>query len=192
MKNKTHARLLCLTSVGLGAALIVASAFIKIPYVVPITLQSFAIMLISGIFGFKIGLLSTVIYILIGVVGLPVFSLGQGGIAALFGISGGFILGFIPVAVIVGCVSDSLYKKGNRSFWVRFLFMLISSLVLYSCGIAFYCLVYSKGDDISFYSAITLLVLPYIAFDIVKAALAAYLSKRLLFLRTNLHFGGKS
>ncbi len=185
MKNK----IVGICTVGIGAALIVVSAYIQIPFFIPITLQSFAIMLICGIFGLKIGLLSTLIYVLIGVAGLPVFSAGQAGISALSGISGGFILGFIPVATIVGCVSDALYKKGNKSFSVRFLFMLISSIVLYACGIVFYCVVYSKDAYVSLYSAITVLVFPYIAFDIIKAALAAYLSKRLLFLRTDL--GGK-
>ena len=180
MKNKIFG----ICAIGICAALTVISAYIQIPFFIPITLQSLAIMLICGIFGLKIGLLSTLIYILIGVAGLPVFSGGQAGISALGGISGGFIIGFIPMAVIVGVASDVLKKRRNGSFLLRFVFMLVGNIALYACGIVFYCILYVGDSGASLYSLATLLVLPYLLPDIIKTRIAAYLSKRLSFLNS--------
>lgn len=185
MNNKARKRVLDACTIGLSAALIAVSAYIQIPFFIPITLQSFAILLVCGTFGWKIGLLSTLIYILIGVAGLPVFSGGQAGISVLFGVSGGFILGFIPMSILSGFACEMLVKKNSNSFALRFVSMLISNLVLYACGVVFYCLVYSPCGDASFLSTLALLVFPFLLPDIVKTALAAYLSKRLMFLKFN-------
>ena len=191
MKNRTQKRIATACTVGVCTAITVVSAYIHIPLFVPITLQTLAIMLISGVFGVRVGLISTVAYILLGVMGLPVFSGGQAGISALLGPSGGFIFGFILVSAIVGIAADIFEKRGVNAFLPRFAVMLIANVLLYVCGVGFYCLVYAARDGVSVISAITLLVLPYIIPDLIKVAVAAYLAKRLSILKLNKNLGGR-
>ena len=191
MRDNYKKRISTACTVGICTAIIVVSAYIRIPMIVPITLQSLAIMLVSGVFGAKIGLLSTAAYILLGAIGLPIFSGAEAGASALFGISGGFIWGFLLVSAFVGIITDIFCKRGKNSFVLRLIVMLVAGVVLYACGVAFYCLAYVGAADSSVGAAMSLLVLPYIIPDIVKMVLAAYLSYRLVNLKQK-NFGGES
>lgn len=183
MKSKFQKRIFTVCQVGVCTAIIAISSYISIPMTLPITMQNLAVMLISGLFGLKIGLFSTLAYILLGIAGLPIFSGAQAGLSAIFGMSGGFILGFIIVSIFVGAASDLMYKRGKSSFKIRFFIMLSANVLLYACGVLFYCFIYANGDGVTVVSAIALLVLPYVVPDLIKTILAAYLSKRLSFLK---------
>lgn len=101
--------------VGMFSAIIAVLSLIAIPtpFGIPITLQTFAISLCGYILGWKLGLLSTVVYILIGAVGLPIFAGFSGGLGILLGMTGGFIWGFLFLVVLCGLEVNSHNKLIN-------------------------------------------------------------------------------
>lgn len=174
-KQKHKFKTLDLVYIGLSAALISICAWITVPLTVPITLQTLGICLVAGLFGAKRGTLSAAVYILLGAIGVPVFSGFKGGIGTLFGATGGYIIGFIFTALIVGIVSD----KTNK-LWQLLLAMLGGVLVCYAFGTAWFAFVYAR--DNSPQSLATILgwcVLPFLLPDIIKITLAAVLTKKL-------------
>jgi biotin transport system substrate-specific component len=134
MKNITT-RQLILTS--LFAALTVALSFvsIRIPFSpVPITGQTFGVMLSGALLGSKLGALSQVVYLLLGVIGLPVFAGGASGLGTLFGASGGFLFGFPIGAYITGLMLEK--KKNASTFYMAIAIAAGGILAVYLPGIA--------------------------------------------------------
>ena len=86
--------------IALFAVLMAVCAWISIPFAVPFTLQTFAVFAALAILGGRRGTLSVVVYLLLGAVGLPVFAGFKGGLAALLGTTGGYILGFLLTALL--------------------------------------------------------------------------------------------
>ncbi|OON95480.1 MAG: hypothetical protein ATN36_08260 [Epulopiscium sp. Nele67-Bin005] len=98
--------------VAMGASIMAVLTQISIPFpVVPLTLQCFGAILLGTIFGAKLSTMSILVYILLGAVGIPVFSGGRSGFGALFGATGGFIFGFILLAFGSGIASNFSNKK---------------------------------------------------------------------------------
>lgn len=157
--------------VGLFAALIAVCAWISIPMTVSFTLQTCAVCLTAGLLGWKRGTLTVIIYILLGMVGLPVFTGFKSGIAAVTGPTGGYIVGFIFTALIVGLAADRLGKK----LWVNVIFMAVGILVCYLFGTVWFMIAYK----VTFASALTTCVIPFLIPDAVKIAVAAVLVNRL-------------
>ncbi len=157
--------------IGLFAALIAVCAWISIPMTVSFTLQTCAVCLTAGLLGWKRGTLTVLVYILLGMVGLPVFTGFKSGIAAVTGPTGGYIVGFIFTALIVGWAADRLGKK----LWVNILFMAIGILVCYLFGTVWFMIAYK----VTFASALTTCVIPFLIPDAVKIAVAAILVNRL-------------
>jgi len=173
--KKNKFKTLDLVYIGLAAALISICAWITVPLTVPITLQTLGICLVAGLFGAKRGTLSVLIYILLGAIGVPVFSGFKGGIGVLFGATGGYILGFIFTALIVGIVSEK-----SEKLWAIALAMLGAVLVCYAFGTAWFAYIYAKNNTPQ--SLATILgwcVFPFILPDIIKIAIAAVLTKKL-------------
>jgi biotin transport system substrate-specific component len=102
------ARLLAnLATVLLGTLVITMAAKINVPtWPVPVTLQSFAVAVLAAAFGWRIGVATVVAYLIEGAAGLPVFAGAGAGIAYIMGPTGGFLLGFIPMAYIIGRAAD--------------------------------------------------------------------------------------
>lgn len=175
MTEKKKFRTLDLVYIGLSSALIAVCAWISIPLAVPFTLQTLGICLASALFGAKRGTLATVIYILIGAIGLPVFSGFKGGIGVLFGSTGGYIIGFIFTALIVGLVAD----KTNK-LWALIASMVVGVLVCYIFGTVWFAVVYAKTNEPA--SLATILgwcVIPFLIPDAVKIVIAGILTNRL-------------
>lgn len=174
-KKKTNSKVTDIVYIGLSAAIIAVCSWISIPLTVPITLQTMGVVLISGLFGAKRGTLSTLLYILIGAIGVPVFSGFKSGFGVLLGSTGGYIIGFIFTALIVGIVSD----KTNK-LWALILSMVVGILVCYAFGTAWFAVAYAKTNEPA--SLATILgwcVIPFLIPDAVKIALAAVLTNRL-------------
>ena len=172
-KKKTNSKVTDIVYIGLSAAIIAVCSWISIPLTVPITLQTMGVVLISGLFGAKRGTLSTLLYILIGAIGVPVFSGFKSGFGVLLGSTGGYIIGFIFTALIVGIVSD----KTNK-LWALILSMVVGILVCYAFGTAWFAVVYAKTNEPA--SLATILgwcVIPFLIPDAVKIALAAVLTE---------------
>ena len=160
---------------ALGAALISVCSWIAVPFTVPFTLQTFAVFCVLTAFGAKVGLISIVVYILLGVIGLPVFSNFQSGAGVLFGATGGYIVGFILIGIIY-TVSQKLFPNKTTA---QVLSLFIGLLVCYSFGTFWYVAVYTKNTgDISLSTAISVCVLPFIIPDIIKLLLAVFVSKK--------------
>lgn len=163
--------------IGISAALIAVCSWISIPLpTVPITLQTMGVCLIAGLFGLKRGTLATVVYIALGALGVPVFSGFTGGVGIILGQTGGYIIGFIFTALIVGLASDKF--KGRLLPLI--LSMVIGILVCYAFGTAWFAVVYAKSNEPA--SLLTILgwcVFPFLLPDAVKIAVAAVLANRL-------------
>jgi biotin transport system substrate-specific component len=178
--------------IGLFAALIAVCAQIQIPATVPFTLQTFAIFLAVGLLGGKRGTVSVVIYILLGMVGLPVFAGFKGGIAALLGTTGGYIIGFIfsallmwamekPVSSLLGKETGADSKKNIfRKMAGPAISMILGLIVCYIFGTAWFVIVYTNTKEpIGILTALGWCVFPFIIPDLIKIALALVLTLRL-------------
>ena len=178
--------------IGLFAALIAVCAQIQIPAAVPFTLQTFAIFLAVGLLGGKRGTVSVVIYILLGMVGLPVFAGFKGGIAALLGTTGGYIIGFIFSALLMWALEkpvSSLFGKETGADSKKNIFrkmagpaisMILGLIVCYIFGTAWFVIVYTNTKaPIGILTALGWCVFPFIIPDLIKIALALVLTLRL-------------
>ena len=162
--------------IAIGIALIAVCSWISVPMTIPFTLQTFAVCLITALLGLKGGLWTVAGYILLGAVGIPVFSGFRGGPGALLGTTGGYIVGFLFTALTVGM---AVQRKG-RKLPVLVLSMAAGILLCYTFGTAWFMLVYSRGTGpISLGTALGWCVLPYLIPDGVKVVLAALLTRRL-------------
>ena len=152
---------------SLFASLIAICAWISIPIPpVSFTMQTFAVFLTLGVLGGKWGSVSVLLYLLLGLVGLPVFTVFRGGAAALLDATGGFLWGFLAAALVYWL----LERVG------KLLAMIVGMLVCYACGCAWFS-VYAGGAG--FGGAVMVCVVPYLIPDAVKIALAYTLSRKM-------------
>ncbi|MDE6385436.1 MAG: biotin transporter BioY [Eubacterium sp.] len=176
-KKSKRFKTIDLAYIGIFAALITVCSWISIPLpTVPITLQTMGVCIASGLLGTKRGTLTVIVYILLGLIGVPVFAGFSSGIGVLAGATGGYIIGFIFTALIVGIMLKLLGKK----VWVYILSMIIGIAVCYAFGTAWF-MIYNnnKGDAVSLVMALGWCVTPFIIPDLVKIAVAAVLCRRL-------------
>lgn len=160
LKTKTVKLVLC----AVFTAIICVLSQIIIPIsVVPVSLSTFAIMICGGVLGAKIGLISTALYILIGAVGIPVFAGLKGGIAVLFGPTGGFIFGYLIIAFASGITFNK-----NLNFISGFSLLILSVLVCCAIGAIWYVFITKSG----FFAAVLTCVLPFLPGEIVKILIA--------------------
>ena len=163
-----------LAYVALFAVLIAVCAWISIPATIPFTLQTFGIFAALTILGGRRGTYVTVVYLLLGAVGLPVFSGFQAGIGTLLGATGGFILGFAAQALVYWLITAHLGTS------VPALAGVISLAVCYAFGTIWFLTVYAQSTGpVSLGTALGWCVIPFILPDLGKLALAIALSLRL-------------
>ena len=162
-KKQISVRNLVITAV-FAALICVAAPFAIQVGAIPITLATFAVYLAGAVLGAKRGAAAVAVYILLGAVGLPVFSNFNGGFAALLGPTGGYIIGYIPLAVITGIFADMNTKK-HLSMIIG---MILGTLALYAVGTAWFMIL--TGKDLM--SALALCVLPFLIGDGIKIACA--------------------
>lgn len=136
---------------------------------VPITLVPLAIFLSVYILGTKRGTIAVILYLLIGAVGVPVFSGFAGGFGKIAGPTGGYLLGYIFAALIAGW----FIHRFNDNVVIQFLGMLLGLIVLYAFGTAWLSI--SAGMDVK--AAIAAGVLPFVVFDIAKIIIAILLGR---------------
>jgi len=162
-----------MTLISLFAALTAVGAFISIPlYPVPLTLQTLFTLLAAMTLGSVMGMLSQIIYVMLGVIGLPVFAGFKTGIGILFGPTGGFLFGFIISAYIIGKIIE---LKKEKNFFYYFLAGIIGTIILYIVGITQLSLV----TDMGIKKALMVGMLPFLPGDILKIIAASFIASKL-------------
>lgn len=165
-----------LAYIALFAVLMAVCSWISIPTMIPFTLQTFAVFLAVGVLGGKRGTLSVLVFILLGAVGVPVFSGFTGGLGILLGNTGGYIIGFLFSALVMWLLEALL----GRKLWALALSMVLGMAVCYIFGTAWFMVVYARNTGaVGLGTALSWCVLPYIIPDLVKIALALLLSRKL-------------
>lgn len=163
--EKTRNLVLC----ALFAALTAALSQIAIPIQpVPINLATFAVFLAGSILGAKRGAVSQAVYVLLGAVGLPVFSSFTGGVGILFGPTGGYIFGYIAAAWLVGMLAS---RCKGKIYWYGL--SMVGGLVLcYLLGTAWFMVVTHTG----LVESLMMCVVPFLPGDAAKIVVAALLA----------------
>lgn len=158
-----------LTLTGVMAAIMCVLAPLAVPIgPVPITLATLALYLVGAVAGEKYGTVSVMIYILLGMVGLPVFSGFAGGFSRVVGVTGGYIIGYIPCVYICGII----LRAAKRRIWAYPLAMLSGTVALYVFGTGWYSL--QTGN--TFAGGLMICVIPFLPGDMVKIILASVFS----------------
>ncbi|HOD57883.1 MAG TPA: biotin transporter BioY [Rectinema sp.] len=159
----------------LFAALISVGAYAAFPIPgtpVPIVLQNMFIMLAGFILGPWWGLVSVIFYLILGSVGLPVFSGGTGGLAKFAGPTGGYLIGYIPAVIVFGLIS----KLGKGKWIFNLLAGITGMIIVYAVGIAWL----KSVLEIGWGKAIATGLIPFLLGDIVKIILASVLTPPIL------------
>jgi biotin transport system substrate-specific component len=152
-------------SVLLGASSIVS---FKLPFMpVSWVIQNQLAVLIGFVFGARVGFLSALFFLIEGVLGAPVFSLGRSGLGMILGTSGGYLLAY-PVAAFV---AGALRQKAKQSFLSTFAILSLANLIIYTLGVT------QLSAFIGLKSAMMLGAVPFLALDAFKNALAALIIK---------------
>jgi biotin transport system substrate-specific component len=160
--------------IALFVAIIIVCSFISLPFgVVPITLQTFAIVCTCAFLGTKKGFVSVLIYVLLGLVGLPVFHNFQGGIGVVLGSTGGFILGFLLFPLIIG----KGYNENKNDIKRLFALSLLATAMDYVLGVLWFCFIYLNNQG--FKTALLTCVVPFVLPDTIKIIVACITVKRL-------------
>lgn len=174
--TSTKMKTLDMAYIGLFAVVIAICSWISIPTVVPFTLQTFAVFLAVAVLGGKRGTLSVIVYVLLGAVGLPVFSGFKGGIGVLLNTTGGYIIGFIFSALLMWAFEKAFDKKA----WALILSMILALALCYAFGTIWFMIVYANNVGAVGLSAVLgWCVIPFVIPDLIKIALAFILSIRI-------------
>lgn len=172
---KSHTGILSMIYIALMAVIITICSWISIPGPVPFTLQTFAVFTALLLLGTRNGLLSILVYLLLGAVGVPVFSGFSGGIGHLLGPTGGYLIGFIVMGFVYGIISHFFKPSVIRNVIAS----AVGILTCYAFGTVWFVIVYSQTKSaITFGAALSMCVLPFLIPDAVKMALAIILSER--------------
>lgn len=174
ISTKESSELKKMVFASLFAAMTATGAYIKIPLPfspVPITIQVLFVFLAGAMLKSKWGTLSMLVYALLGIAGLPVFSGGASGPGVLLGPTGGYIIGFVLAPFVIGFLSERVKKPGYLS---NALCMGAGLVVIYALGMVQLAIV----ANLSPVQAITLGMLPFILGDLLKLAVAAYIASR--------------
>jgi biotin transport system substrate-specific component len=167
--ERVSARARNLALIVLGALFIYLTARIAFPVPgspVPVTGQTFGVLLVGGALGFRRGLAAVALYVAIGLVGLPFFAEGKGGASVFLGATGGYLVGFVLAGGIVGRLAE---RGWDRHLGGALGAMAIGNLVIYLVGVPWLMAV----TGVSLATAIAQGVTPFLIGDIVKLLLAA-------------------
>lgn len=168
-------RIYDLTMISICLAIMIIASKLSIPIgPIPITLQTLAVFLISLILGTKKSIVLFVTYILLGLIGIPVFSTG-GGIQYIYMPSFGFIIGFLFASIVIG-----IGTKSNK-FYVKYIVSFIGLLIINICGLLYMYLILNvyNGLNKDLIYIIQVGLLPFIIKDIFMVILACIIYSRL-------------
>ena len=143
LARPSERRLACFYDAALvvgGSLVIAVCAQIAIGYPVPMTGQTFAVLMVAALLGARRGTLCILTYLAEGLLGLPVFAQGKAGLAAFLGPTGGYLVGFVGAAYLVGALAQ---RGWDRRSATAIMMMVLGDVVLYACGLVWLlCLVH--------------------------------------------------
>lgn len=170
-----------LSYIAVSAALMAICSWISIPTVVPFTLQTFAVFLTVGLLGGKRGTAAVVIYLLLGAIGIPVFSGFSGGLHVILGNTGGYLIGFVLSALIMWAMEIIC----GRKMWCLGLSMVLGMIAYYAVGTIWFMMIYMKTEGaVALSTVLGWCVFPFILPDLIKITLAMALTRQ---LRRSIH-----
>jgi biotin transport system substrate-specific component len=155
------------------AVLMAVCSWISIPTAVPFTLQTFAVFCAVSMLGGKRGFFAILVYMLLGAVGIPVFSGFKSGLGVLLGATGGYLVGFLIIPLL--CLLTE--KLISENVIVQIISMIVGLALCYAFGTAWFIKVYTdtKGD-MTIANALKFCVFPFVIWDLAKLALAVAMS----------------
>jgi len=163
-----------LTLCALFVAITATLSQISIPIgLVPINLATLSVLCAGILLGSKWGMLSQLIYVLIGAIGFPVFANFRGGLSALFGSTGGYLLGYIIAAYVIGLVNEFFNKE--NSFHLLVISFIAGFLTYISLGSVWFMII--SGMDL--WKTLMICVFPFLIGDTIKILIAVIICKRL-------------
>lgn len=166
-RTKTKQYILCALFVAFSA--ICAQIVIPIQPV-PITLGTLAILMAGAMLGPKYGAMAVLVYVLLGLVGVPVFSMGRAGVSIIAGPSGGFVMSWVFVAAVTGWLADRL----GRSYPSLVIAMIAGTIVCYILGVGWFMFLTGTG----LWPALVACMFPFLPGDTAKIIVGAFLVRR--------------
>lgn len=176
INTRENVKVLDLVYVAIGAALIAICSWISIPTAVPFTLQTFAVFFVLLLLGGERGTIATLIYVLLGAVGVPVFAGFTGGIGILFGSTGGYIIGFL----FIGLIYILFTKFFKKNIAIKIAALVLGLAVCYAFGTVWFMHVYMQNTgEVGLLTVLGWCVFPFIIPDLLKLVLAVIVAKRI-------------
>lgn len=162
--------------IALFSVIILICSRIAIPTVIPFTLQSLGVFLALGILGGKKGCLSLLLYITLGLIGIPISATGEAGFALFVGPTAGYFIGWILCGIIFW-IFECQMGNSNKT---RLIFLSLGTIICYITGTAWFICVYAYNNNpIGLWSALCYCVFPFIFFDAVKLIIANIIADKL-------------
>jgi len=166
-RSKTHSTATSFAIAIVGSVLLALLARLSIPVPfspVPITGQTFGVLLLGGMLGSRLATMTVLIYLFEGAIGLPVFAGGSLGFLYLLGPTGGYLIGFIPAAYLVGLLSK---KEWNANIAKSILMMTLGTAIIFIFGVSW------LSVTAGIMNAATIGLVPYLPGAVVKISIAA-------------------
>lgn len=170
--KKNSIKQITMTAMFVALTIVLSQIAIPLPFTdVPLSLATLAVFLSGAILGPVRGTIAQAVYVVMGLVGLPVFANFSGGFARVLGPTGGYIWGYIVAAFLIGLI----VSKGGHRFWIYPVAMAVGMAGCYALGTAWY-MIYA---GVNLWAALLLCVAPFLAGDAIKIVLASVLAYRL-------------
>ncbi len=164
-----------ITYMAIFIAIISICSWISIPMVIPFTLQTFAIFITVGILGTIKSFVAIFIYILIGALGVPVFANFNSGVSAIVGPTGGYLVGFLIIALVLGKLLELLPKKNIY----QIISMVVGLILCYAFGTLWFVYAYTdSAASMGIVKALSLCAVPFIIPDLIKIAIGNIIINR--------------
>jgi biotin transport system substrate-specific component len=153
--------------IATGALFVYLTSLMVVPHdPIPWTGQTFGVLMVGGALGLRRGLLAVALYVLLGYVGLPFFAESKSGVSVILGPSGGYLIGFIVAAAVVGRLAELGW---DRRFGGAIGMMLIGSAIIYAIGLPWLAVVRNLTPSATIAAGLT----PFVLWDAIKLAVAA-------------------
>lgn len=174
--NKTYD----MVYIAVFTVVLVICSWISIPTQIPFTLQTFGVFMAVGVLGGRRGTLTVLVYLLLGAVGVPVFSGFTGGVGVLLSVNGGYLIGFLFSAMVMWAMEKMFAGIWKKSPILLLFSMLTGLLTCYLFGSVWFMTVYAETTGAAGFAAVLgWCVIPFIIPDLIKVWLAFMLAKKM-------------